>query len=69
MLKNRFAFFEAAEMREILKHVFGASEKDLLELEDVCDNMNQDPHLPFRKSSMYRLGLDLKLGTGNLLDF
>ena len=51
-------------MKEILEHVFGASEDDFLELENACDNLNHDPYLKSRKVTMYRLGLDLQMGTG-----
>jgi len=62
MKKTRYMFIEGSELRPILKHVFGAKEEDFEELEHVCDNMNHDPHLPFRKSSTYRLLFDMKLG-------
>ena len=51
-------------MKEILKHVFDATEKDLQELENSCDNMNHDPQVKARTINTYRLGLDLELGTG-----
>jgi len=68
MKMTKYLFFSGPEeMVNILKHVFGATDEDIEELRHVCDNMNQDPHLKFRKTSMYRLGLDLNLGTARRL--
>ena len=62
--KNRYTFVNGEQMKEILKHVFDATEKDLQELENSCDNMNHDPQVKARTINTYRLGLDLELGTG-----
>lgn len=67
MQKEKHLFIPGQEMTELLKYVFGAKDEDFEELRNVCDNMNQDPHLKFRKSSMYRLGFDLKRGTARRL--
>ena len=49
-------------MKEILKNIWHAKEEDFPPLQDVCDNMNNDPFLHYRKGSKYELifNLDLK---------
>ena len=64
MKTRRYAFIKGEEMKEILEHVFGASKDEFRELENACDNLNHDPYLKSRKVTMYRLGIDLQLGTG-----
>ena len=50
-------------MKQYLK-LFDATEDDLQELENSCDNLNHDPYLKSRKVSMYRLGMNLEQGIG-----
>ena len=50
-------------LKQYLK-LFDATDEDLLELENSCDNLNHDPYLKSRKVSMYRLGMDLEQGIG-----
>jgi len=38
--------------------LLGATENDLEEARGICENMNPDPYLDFRDSSMYRIILD-----------
>ena len=44
--------------------LFDATDEDLLQLKNSCDNLNHDPYLKSRKVSMYRLGMDLEQGIG-----
>ena len=60
-------FIEGAKMRQILRHIFEATDIDLDEFEHASDNMNHDPFLSFRKMAIYRLGIDLNLGTARRL--
>ena len=65
---NRNVWINGNEMSSILKNLFGATEEDLVALENSCDNMNHDPALKFRKMANCRLGLDLVDGTARRLE-
>ena len=54
--------FTGEKLKEILKNLWRAKEEDFPPLQDVCDNMNNDPFLHYRKGSKYELifNLDLK---------
>merc|ERR1712038_247923 len=55
------------DMAKILKHVFGADNQALLDLENACDNMTNDPFLRFRKNHGMRLEMDLDKETARRL--
>ena len=58
---NVFIFI-GEKLKEILKNLWRAKEEDFSPMQDVCDNMNNDPFLHYRKGSKYELifNLDLK---------
>ena len=49
------------QLKEILKNIWHAKEEDFPPLQDVCDNMNNDPFLHYRKGSKYELIFNLNL--------
>ena len=61
--KKKYTFIPGNEMKQYLK-LFDATDMDLLEFQNSCDNLNHDPYLKSRKVSMYRLGMDLEQGIG-----
>jgi len=60
--EKKYIFIEGEKLKEILKNLWRAKEEDFPPLQDVCDNMNNDPFLHYRKGSKYELifNLDLK---------
>jgi hypothetical protein len=52
--ENNGVFIESAKMREILRHVFEATDNDLDAFENARDNMNHDPYVSCRKMATYR---------------
>ena len=48
-------YFTGAELKPMLINIFNAKEKDFQPMENVCDNMNNDPFLYYRKGSKYEL--------------
>jgi len=59
--KNKYIFIEGEQLKEILKNLWHAKEEDFPPLQDVCDNMPNDPFLHFRKVSNYDLIFNLEL--------
>lgn len=55
LMRHKYVFVPGSEMEKTLR-MLGARDSCLTELRDVCDNMNPDPHLPFRTTSMFRMG-------------
>ena len=66
--ENRNIWIDGKDMRQLLLHLFGATEDDLNALEHAAENMNNDPALKFRKNANVRLGLDLNYGTARSLE-
>jgi hypothetical protein len=67
MRRDNYLWIEGSETIQILKHVFGANEEDLNDLENASDNMNHDAHFAYKKRSMNRLSLDMKSGIAHRL--
>ena len=67
MRTNKWAWFDGHQTQQVLRHVFNASDEDFEAFENASDNMNHDPIFAFRKRNMYRLTLDLNLGTARRL--
>ena len=55
-------------MRAVLKHVFGATEGDIREYQHAGDNINHDPLLDFRNTTLCRLSMNLKSGVSRRLE-
>merc|ERR1712151_836989 len=67
MRRSRWTFVDGEVMKPILK-VLGARDADIEEMRKFNDNLNDDPHLEFRKTAMYRLGIDQDKGVAHRLN-
>ena len=65
--KNKYVHLKGEYVRNILKHVFDATDTDLDELEHSHDNLNHDPNMDVRKIATYRLGLNFESGIAQRL--
>lgn len=67
-VKNRFTYVEGKMMEEILRFL-GATDADLVNLQQSGDDLGEDPTLPFRKSRNGRFLIDFDKKVVSRLSF
>lgn len=67
-VQNRFVFIEGKKMKEIVRFL-GATNTDLLRLQESGNDLGQDPSLPFRRSRNGRFLIDFKNNLIKRLEF